>query len=100
MRNRSLIFDQLWAASADGPSWIFDRGSDAVRTYDGEVSLREIAKAAYQDLRMGRCRIRPLIWSVTEVIVAPSAMTGGGSSGEWALESCATFRFLVSGWDC
>jgi acyl-coenzyme A synthetase/AMP-(fatty) acid ligase len=86
MRNRSLIFDQLWAASADGPRWIFDRGSDAVRIDDGQVSLREIAMAAgraaalfeSQGTRPGdRC----LVWLDTplDIIIAAAGLTAIGA---------------------
>ena len=86
MRDRSLIFDQLWAASADGPRWVFDRGSEAVRLDDGQVSLREIAKAAgraaalfeSQGTRPGdRC----VVWLDTplDIIIAAAALTAIGA---------------------
>lgn len=86
MRNRSLIFDQLWAASADRTPWIFDRGSDAVRVDDGRVALRDIAMAAgrvaalfeSQGTRAGdRCVVwldRPL-----DIIVATAGLTAIGA---------------------
>lgn len=86
MRNRYLIFDQLWAASVDRPRWIFDRGSDAVPMDDGQVSLREIAMAAgraaalfeSQGTRPGdRC----LVWLDTplDIIIAHAGLTAIGA---------------------
>src|SRR5579859_5000202 len=86
MRNRSLIFDQLWAGSADSPRWVFDRGSAAVRLDAGEISLREIAKAAgraatlfeAQGTRPGdRC----LVWLDTplDIIIAHAGLTAIGA---------------------
>ena len=86
MRNRYLIFDQLWAASQDSPHWIFDRGGDAVRVDDGQVSLREIAMAAgraaalfeSQGTRPGdRC----VVWLDTplDIIVAAAGLTAIGA---------------------
>lgn len=86
MRDRSLIFDQLWAASADGRPWIFDRGSAGVQVDDGQVSPREIATAAgraaalfeSQGTRAGdRCVVwldRPL-----DIIVAAAGLTAIGA---------------------
>lgn len=86
MRDRSLIFDQLWAAPADGRPWIFDHGSAAVRVDDGQVPLREIATAAgraaalfeSQGTRAGdRCVVwldRPL-----DIIVATAGLTAIGA---------------------
>lgn len=86
MRDRSLIFDQLWAASADRSPWIFDHGSDAVQVTDGQVPLTDIAMAAgraaslfeSQGTRPGdRCVVwldRPL-----DIIIAAAGLTGIGA---------------------
>ncbi|HEX3786187.1 MAG TPA: class I adenylate-forming enzyme family protein [Pseudonocardiaceae bacterium] len=86
MTKRSLIFDQLWAASADRPPWIFDRGSDAVEVKDGQVRLRKIAIAAgkaatlfeAQGTRPGdRC----VVWLDTplDIMIAAVALTAIGA---------------------
>ena len=86
MRKRSLIFDQLWAASADRAPWVFDRGSDAVELTDGQVSLRKIAIAAgkaatlleSQGTRPGdRC----IVWLDTplDIMIAAAGLTAIGA---------------------
>lgn len=86
MRNRHLIFDQLWAASVDRPRWIFDRESCAVASEDGQVHLRDVAMAAgrvaalleSQGTRLGdRC----VLWLDTplDIIVAAAALTAIGA---------------------
>jgi acyl-coenzyme A synthetase/AMP-(fatty) acid ligase len=86
MRDRSLIFDQLWAASADRPRWVFDRGSQAVRLEDGQVSLREIAKAAGRAAALFESQgTRPgdhcVVWLDTplDIIIAAAGLTAIGA---------------------
>lgn len=86
MRSHTLIFDQLWAASATGARWIFDHESDAVKSRDGQVSLREIAIAAgkaaalfeSQGTRPGdRC----VVWLDTplDIIIAAAGLSAIGA---------------------
>jgi acyl-coenzyme A synthetase/AMP-(fatty) acid ligase len=87
MRDRSLIFDQLWAAPADGRPWIFDRGSAAVRVGDdGQVQLRNVAIAAGRAAALfesqgTRAGDRCLVWldQPLDIIVAAAGLTAIGA---------------------
>jgi acyl-coenzyme A synthetase/AMP-(fatty) acid ligase len=85
LRDRPLIFDQLWGAAADRP-WVVDHGAAGLRIDDGQVSPREVAAAAgraaalfeAQGTRAGdRCVVwldRPL-----DIIVAAAGLTAIGA---------------------
>jgi acyl-coenzyme A synthetase/AMP-(fatty) acid ligase len=86
MRDRSLIFDQLWAAPADGRPWIFDRGSSALQIDEGQVPLRAIATAAGKAAALfqsqgTRAGDRCVVWldQPLDIIVAAAGLTAIGA---------------------
>ncbi|MDQ2816061.1 MAG: acyl--CoA ligase [Actinomycetota bacterium] len=86
MRDRSLIFDQLWRAPADGLPWVFDRGSAAVPLKDGQVELREVATAAGRAAALfqaqgTRAGDRCIVWLDTplDIIIAAAGLTAIGA---------------------
>jgi acyl-coenzyme A synthetase/AMP-(fatty) acid ligase len=84
---RDLIFDQLWAAPADGRPWVFDRGSASLRPgAEGEVRPRDIAVAAGRaaalfEAQGTRAGDRCLVWldQPLDIVVALAGLTAIGA---------------------
>lgn len=86
VRDRSLIFDLLWAAPADGRPWIVDHGAAGVRVEDGQVSPRAIATAAGRAAALlesqgTRAGDRCVVWldQPLDIIVAAAGLTAIGA---------------------
>jgi acyl-coenzyme A synthetase/AMP-(fatty) acid ligase len=85
-RDRSLIFDQLWAASTDSRPWVVDHGSAAVPVHDGQVRPVDVAAAAGRaaalfEAQGTRAGDRCLVWldRPLDIVVAAAGLTAIGA---------------------
>lgn len=86
LRDRSLIFDLLWAIPPDGAQWIVDHESAAVPVDGGQVSPRAIAHAAGQAAALfesqgTRAGDRCVVWleSPLDIVVVIGGLTAIGA---------------------
>lgn len=86
LRNRSLIFDLLWASPPDARPWVVDHESPWVQVDDGQVSPSAIAHAAGQAAALlesqgTRAGDRCVLWldQPLDIVVALAGLTAIGA---------------------